>query len=516
MVHSRYAITVADGDNGLHDWERIVLRHLNVTAIEHGGSYDLTPMTEDGKTVLKKQQGASQLVAVLKDGRRVGIPESFIDPELLFEPMDYGEVKAGDAEKVIMAIFPCREDLRLALTFVRTSALDGIFDSIIDHDDVEDRKLSWFLEGTSPYYRKLSEDENVQVRRVWLDLLNEGVVTTLDNVLTLAMFLHDSGPFTRSGIPDFIIGRLRAMKLQSIDWIAMADLNKVRLTEFRGNDHMAWALVDAFMQTRDDNDFTPLLALLSMLTGPYANEEVSAEFEALLDDGDFPGLSNLFRNMVIKNDGRYGHCSWSWLLDVVRKAKDCKWNVRAFNRLVREDNGPILRKIRDIAYSLDGSITRNMEEWRRCKGFHRINSYAYKEALLTATPEALRGVRLVRQAFDDGEVDGHNDGRLVPIIVEALRGEPNVASWVVMHTVMFALEDVAIAHDEGVPFSSLVGSMNSFIDSRPGDPDDPESNDYGALCYVHWIANKRPDLAGLPYSFCKELPDYDEYVYRLL
>jgi len=58
--------------------------------------------------------------------------------------------------------------------------------------------------------------------------------------------------------------------------------------------------------------------------------------------------------------------------------------------------------------------------------------------------------------------------------------------------------------------------MNSFIDGRPGYPDNPDSEDYGALCYVHWIANKRPDLAGLPYSFCKELPDYDEYVYRLL
>ena len=516
MVHLRNIMTINDEDNSLHDWERIVLRHLNVAAIEHDGSYDLTPVTEDWKTVLKEQSGTSQLVAVLEDGRRVGIPESFIDPASLFEPLDYGEVKAGDAEKVIMAMFPCSDELRLVLTFVRTSALDGIFDSIIDNDDVQDRRLSWFLVSSSPYSRKLSEDENVQVTRVWLNLLNEGVVTTLDNVLTLAMFLHDSGPFTRSGIPDFIINRLRAMKLQSIDWIAMENISEVRLSEFKSNDHMAWALVDAFMQTRDDNDFTPLLALLSMLTGPYANEEVSAEFEDLLDDGDLPGLSNLFRNMVIKNDGRYGHCSWSWLLDVVRKAKDCKWNVRAFNRLVREDNGPILRKIRDIAYSLDGSITRSMEEWRKGKGFHRINSYAYKEALLTATPEALRGVRLVRQAFDDGEVDGHNDGRLVPIIVEALRGEPNVASWVVMHTVMFALEDVAIAHDEGVPFSSLVGSMNSFIDSRPGDSDDPEFEDYGALCYVHWIANKRPDLAGLPYSFCKELPDYDEYVYRLL
>lgn len=551
---------ISVSDEGLHDWERDTLRDLNVAGIDHDGPYDsiianrLDTNREEwpASCDFSKESGTAGLIAVMEDGSRVRIPNP--KPVVGYDDNDVRTPLCDDATAIIMAMMDGDDAFNSVLTALRPEALDGFMSWIGNDVDNRGRKPAHarlhVLDNALFYIReRFSLNDFPKPLFRWslffcIDMFNDGFRTTPSNAFMLAAFLRNSDGFDRSRIPEFIQERFRGLINQK--W-GEKGMRSRTLEDFKGNDRMAWAIVDhAMMFPRhwyskrgeytdfDTNSDGNILSRL--LTSGYADRKAISRINVMLDDRDWPGLStfvgmiDVFLNgsthLNVNVRGKSGigflHGSWNRLLALLERAKSCNWEVLPLIAGLVHDNAQVAA---DTSVNLLEAVMKYKKQYN-LKERPGYDSSVNGMLVYTVSPRSLDGARLLRtsdlSAPDSeyclmnlvyGIMDEHNGSfPLYDTMVVRRRSALNLAT---------LLEDISIAHDAGISVDDLDGALRGFMPEFVNNNHyDPEANDIGRydpqLAFIHWIANMRPDFIDKPYSFYSDLPDYHDCVEKEL
>lgn len=551
---------ISVSDDGLHDWEQDTLRDLNVVGIDHDGPYDsviagrLDTNREEwpASCDFSKESGTAGLIAVMEDGSRVRIPDP--KPVVGYDDNDVRTPLCDDATAIIMAMMNGDDAFNSVLTALRPEALDEFMSRI--GSDVDNRggepvhARLHILDNALSYIReRFSLNDFPKSLFRWslffcIDMFNDGFRTTPGNAFMLAAFLRNSDGYDRSRIPEFIRERLRGLINQ--EW-SEKGMRSRTLEDFKGNDRMAWAIVDhAMMSPRhryskrgeytdfDTNSDGNILSRL--LTSGYTDRKAISRINSMLDDSDWPGLStfvgmiDVFLNgathlnvNVREKDGiGFLHGSWNRLLALLEKAKSCNWEVLPLIAGLVHDNAQLAA---DTSVALLEAVMKYKKK-HNLKERPGYDSSVNGMLVYVVSPRSLEGARLLRTSdlsAPDSEyclmnlvygimVEHNGSFPLYDAMVVRRRSALNMAT---------LLEDISIVHDAGISVDDLDGALREFMtEFVKANYYDPESDDIGRydpqLAFIHWIANRRLDFIDKPYSFYSNLPDYHDCVEKEL
>lgn len=555
MVTKRNSL-ISVSDEGLHDWERDTLRDLNVVGIDHDGPYDsiianrLDTDREEwpASCDFSKESGTAGLIAVMEDGSRVRIPAP--KPVGGYDDNDVRKPLCDDATTIIMAMMDGDDAFNSVLTALRPEALDEFMSRIgSDMDNRGGKPVHarlHVLDNALSYIReRFSLNDFPKPLFRWslffcIDMFNDGFRTTPGNAFMLAAFLRNSDGFDRSLIPEFVQERLKGLINQK--W-SEKGMRSRTLEDFKGNDRMAWAIVDhAMMLPRhryskrgeytdfDTNSDGNILSRL--LTSGYVDREAISRINAMLDDSDWPGLStfvgmlDVFLNgathlnvNVREKDGiGFLHGSWNRLLALLDRAKSCNWEVLPLIVGLVHDNAQMAA---DTSVALLEAVMKYKKQYN-LKERPGYDSSVNGMLVYVVSPRSLDGARLLRTSDLSAPDSEYGLMNLVYGIMAEHNGSfPLYDEMVVRRrsalNLSTLLEDISIVHDAGISVADLDGALRKFMTAFvKANHYDPEADDIGRydpqLAFIHWIANRRPDFIDKPYSFYSALPDYHDCV----
>ena len=551
---------ISVSDESLHGWEKETLKGLGVVGIDHDGRYDsviaerLDPYYGEwpASCDFSKESGTAGLIAVMQDGSRVRIPDP--KPVVGYDDNDVRKPLCDDATAIIMAMMDGNDAFNSVLTALRPEALDEFMSRV--GSDVDNRggkpvhARLHVLDNALSYIReRFSLNDFPKPLFRWslffcIDMFNDGFRTTPGNAFMLAAFLRNSDGFDRSMIPKFIQKRLKGLINQK--W-SEKGMRSRTLEDFKGNDRMAWAIVDhAMMSPRhryskrgeytdfDTNSDGDMLSRL--LTSEYADRKAISRINSMLDDSDWPGLStfvgmlDVFLNGAVhpdvalrEQDGiGFLHGSWNRLLSLLERAKSCNWEVLPLIAGLVHDNAQLAA---DISVDLLEAVMKYKKQYN-LEERPGYDSSVNGMLVYVVSPRSLEGARLLRTS-DLSAPDSKyclmnlvydimaEHGVLYPLcntMVILRRGAMDLAT---------LLEDISIAYESGISVSDLDGALREFMTAFINTNNyDPGVNDVGhhdpQLAFIHWIANRRPDFIDKPYSFYSQLPDYYDCVEKEL
>lgn len=546
---------ISVSDESLHDWEQDTLRDLNVVGIDHDGPYDsviagrLDTNREEwpASCDFSKESGTAGLIAVMEDGSRVRIPDP--KPVVGYDDNDVRTPLCDDATAIIMAMMDGDDAFNSVLTALRPEALDGFMSWI--GNDVDNRggepvhARLHILDNALSYIReRFSLNDFPKPLFRWslffcIDMFNDGFRTTPGNAFMLAAFLRNSDGYDRSRIPGFIQERLSGLINQK--W-SEKGMRSRTLEDFKGNDRMAWAIVDhAMMSPRhryskrgeytdfDTNSDGDMLSRL--LTSGYADKDAIGRINSMLDDSDWPGLStfvgmlDVFLNGAVSRQGDVGflHRSWDWLLDLLKRAKSCNWEVATIIAGVIRDNG-------GLAADTSATLLEAVLKYKKQYDLKERPGYDFSVngmLVYTVSTRSLDGARLLR----DGHLDGPDDGHGLMDLVYELMDEHGRTLGDIQTTMLrrrrsalnlsTLLEDISMAHEAGASVSDIDGALRRFVpEYDQSHHSAQEHNAIGrydpSLAFVHWLAYRGLDCIGTPYAFYSERPDYHDCVEKEL
>lgn len=551
---------ISVSDERLHDWEQDTLRDLNVVGIDHDGPYDsiianrLDTDREEwpASCDFSKESGTAGLIAVMEDGSRVRIPDP--KPVVGYDDNDVRTPLCDDATAIIMAMMNGDDAFNSVLTALRPEALDEFMSRVGRDVDNRSRKsvharLNVLDSALSNIRERFSLNDFPKPLFRWslffcIDMFNDGFRTTPGNAFMLAAFLRNSDGFDRSMIPKFIQKRLKGLINQK--WREKGMRSRT-LEDFKGNDRMAWAIVDHAMMwprhryskrgeytnfdTNSDGDM-----LSRLLTSEYADRKAISRINSMLDDSDWPGLStfvgmlDVFLNGAVhpdvalrEQDGiGFLHGSWNRLLSLLERAKSCNWEVLPLIAGLVHDNAQLAA---DISVDLLEAVMKYKKQYN-LEEKPGYDSSVNGMLVYVVSPRSLEGARLLRTS-DLSAPDSKyclmnlvydimaEHGVLYPLcntMVILRRGAMDLAT---------LLEDISIAYESGISVADLDGALREFMKAFINTNNyDPGINDVGhhdpQLAFIHWITNKRPDFINMPYSFYSALPDYHDCVEKEL
>lgn len=551
---------ISVSDERLHDWEQDTLRDLNVVGIDHDGPYDsvianrLDTNREEwpASCDFSKESGTAGLIAVMEDGIRVRIP----DPKSVvgYDDNDVRTPLCDDATAIIMAMMNGDDAFNSVLTALRPEALDEFMSRI--GSDVDNRGREpvharlHMLDNALSYIReRFSLNDFPKSLFRWslffcIDMFNDGFRTTPGSAFMLAAFLRNSDGYDRSRIPEFIRERLRGLINQQ--W-SEKGMRSMVLEDFKGNDRMAWAIVDhAMMFPRhryskrgeytdfDTNSDGNILSRL--LTSGYADRKAISRINSMLDDSDYPGLStfvgmidvflngatHLNVNLREKDGIGFLHGSWNRLLALLEKAKSCNWEVLPLIAGLVHDNAQLAA---DTSVALLEAVMKYKKK-HNLKERPGYDSSVNGMLVYVVSPRSLDGARLLRTSDLSAPDSEYCLTNLVYGIMTEHNGSfPLYDAMVVRRrsalNLSTLLEDISIVHDAGISVADLDGALREFMtEFVKANHYDPEADDIGRydpqLAFIHWIANRRLDFIDKPYSFYSDLPDYHDCVEKEL
>lgn len=547
---------ISVSDESLHDWERDTLRDLNVVGIDHDGPYDsiianrLDTDREEwpASCDFSKESGTAGLIAVMEDGSRVRIPDP--KPVVGYDDNDVRKPLCDDATTIIIAMMDGNDAFNSVLTALRPEALDEFMSRI--GNDVDNRggkpvhARLHVLDNALSYIReRFSLNDFPKPLFRWslffcIDMFNDGFRTTPGNAFMLAAFLRNSDGFDRSLIPEFVQERLKGLINQK--W-SEKGMRSRTLEDFKGNDRMAWAIVDhAMMSPRhryskrgeytdfDTNSDGNILSRL--LTSGYADRKAISRINSMLDDSDYPGLStfvgmlDVFLNgathlnvNVREKDGiGFLHGSWNRLLTFLERAKSCNWEVLPLIAGLVHDNAQLAA---DTSVALLEAVMKYKKQYN-LKERPGYDSSVNGMLVYTVTPRSLDGARLLK----DGNLDEPDDGHGLMDLVYGIMAEHNGSfplydAMVVRRrsalNLSTLLEDISMAHEAGASVVDIDEALRRFVPEY--DQRHHSAQEYNAigrydpsLAFVHWLAYRGLDCIGTPYPFYSERPDYQKCV----
>lgn len=522
----------------LNNWKMDALDSVHVSSIDYDGPYD-SIVVEGADTskkdwpqscTLKHEDGTAHLIAVMDDGTRVGVTGGTGNTD---DPV------CDDPTQVILTMFKCSQALNMALSMIEPYRLDELMDNIgRSRNQYEWAPYDWvpapalldiLLKKDMQTIHKDNQDigmSDYEFLCMWIDLVNRGFLIRPKDLFTISAFLDNDLPDDRKRVPRFIVGQLRNAGFASSIWTDL-DTHSLNLTDFKGNDRMAWAFVGRMLTDRSSvRDRMDRLikygGLINRLTDSHADESVIGRINGLLDDGDYPGLEEFIGFLIRFFDGFWElPMSWDWLLDMLKRAKACNWDMMRVVVGLAGDNEDLASETND---ALMAALTAH-------SGFR---PYSCQDGMMSymVSDEALTGARLLASEdvveYDPVPSSATNYEKslyfeypmgLVGFVYDCMYGlGKEVPSSKRIVALMRMLEDIDRAHKGGVDLMDLDCSVRDFEEVLNDNKNQSMINSWEhedafhkcrtILKFVHWVANGNLRVVGFPYSFYSELPGF--------
>ena len=553
-------------------WETGTLHDLGVVSIRHDSPYDHVVSAKgdtDNPPVLTSAGGGSDgkapIVAIMDDGKRVGIPDmsSRRSPRLQDDDtvsivsamVDWGNPWM---DETLEASSPSMIDWMLRRMYIHFGIDDdrygmGGTDSRLKYLDA----LNRMLDDSHKTMVKdgIGEEDAFGVLRSWLALAEKGALLPLRSVGMLGGFMGEGFPIRLEHIPASFMKVLRSVTGEPLDtnmdmcpsgymqW-AEEGMCGTTLKDYHGREDIAWMLAAAqveesgcrqavgfekFKMRHGWKHQTSMRPLIMLASGPSADDTVLESMRRILGDDPMhwmcasQAVSEIMSGQRddLLDSGPGAHMqdipSWDWVLDLLTFGAKTSWDQRRMTEALLSAHAVLAVETENTVGDLlslcryrKGEIT-DRTDYHDRKGRMRSTGMNAPLRMGFRTRRALRGARLLLDAarrMTDGE------RRQAPTpIMEALQyyaymddksienGRPGMGAGN-DYTRMILLEEAAYAADQGISMERFDRLLGTWWSIASNGGASSKKPVTATLAAIHWIMHN--GFIDLPESFLIE------------
>lgn len=553
-------------------WETSTLHDLGVASIRHNAPYDYVVSVKgdtDNPPVLTsaggESNGKAQIVAVMDDGKRVGIPDmssrrspSLQDDDtisIVSTMVDWGNPWM---DETLEASSPSMIDWMLRRMYIHLGIDDdrygmGGTDSRLKYLNVLNRMLK---ESHKAMIKDgMGENDALNVLRSWLALAEEGALLPVRSVRMLGGFMGEGFPIRLEHIPASFMKALRSVTGEPLDtnmdmcptgymqW-AEEGMCGTTLKDYHGREDIAWMLADAqveesgcgqavgfekFKKRHGWQHQTSMRPLIMLASSPSADNTVLEGMRRILGDDPMhwmcasQAVSEIMSGQRddLLGSGPGAHMqdipSWDWVLDLLTVGAKTSWDQRRMTEALFSAHAALAVETENTVGDLLSLRRYRKGEITKCTDYHdrkgRTRNAGMNAPLRMGfrTRRALRGARLLLDAARR-MTDGEHHQAPTPIM-EALQyytymddkgtesGNPRMGTGN-DYTKMILLEEAAYAADQGISMERFNKLLETWWNIARNDRTSSKKPVTATLAAIHWIMHN--GLIDLPESFLIE------------
>ena len=553
-------------------WETSTLHDLGVASIRHNVPYDHVVSVKgdtDNPPVLASAGGGSdgkaRIVAVMDDGRKVGIPDVSRRRSQRLQDDDTVSIVSAMVDwgnpwmdETLEASSPSMIDWMLR----RMSNHAGIDDDRYDMGGTDSRlkyldALNRMLKESHKAMIKdgMSGEDALGVLRSWLALAGEGALLPVRSVGMLGWFMGEGFPIRLERIPVSFMKVLRSVTGEPLDtnmdmcptgymqW-AEEGMCGTTLKDYHGREDIAWMLAAAqaeesgcrqavvfegFKRRHGWKHQTSMRPLIMLASSPFADDNVLESMRRMLGDDPMQwmrasqAVSEIMSGQRddLLGSGPGAHMqdipSWDWVFELLKVGEKTSWDQRRMTEAlfsahaalaVETDN--TVRDLLSLRRYRKGGIT-DYTDYHDRKGRMRSAGMNAPLRMGFRTRRALRGARLLLDAAR--RMTGGEHRQAPTPIMEALQyyaymddkgtesGNPRMGTGN-DYTKMILLEEAAYAADQGISMERFNKLLGTWWSIASNGGTSSKKPVTATLAAIHWIMHN--GLINLPESFLIE------------
>lgn len=553
-------------------WETSTLHDLGVVSIGHDSTYDHVLAAKgdaDNPPMLASAGGGSdgkaRIVAVMDDGRRVGIPDGSRRRSPRLQDDDTVSIVSAMVDwgnswmdETLEASSPSMIDWMLR----RMSNHAGIDDDRYDMGGTDSRlkyldALNRMLKESHKAMIKdgMGEEDAHGVLRSWLALAEKGALLPIRSVRMLGGFMGEGFPIRLDHIPASLMKALRSVTGEPLDtnmdmcptgymqW-AEEGMCGTTLKDYHGREDIAWMLAAAqveesgcrqavgfekFKRRHGWQQQTSMRPLIMLASGPFADDNILDDMRRILGDDPMQWMCASQAVSEIMSgqredplgSGPGAHMqdipSWDWVLDLLTVGAKTSWDQQRMTEALLSTHAALAVKTENTVRDLlslrryrKGEIT-DYTDYHDRKG--RMRSVGMNAPLRMGfrTRRALRGARLL---LDAEQHWGAGTCMLLGSIMEALNYYEYMDSKSIEnskpgmgtgndYTKMILLEEAAYAADQGISMERFDKLLGTWWNIARNDSTSSRPVT-ATLAAIYWIMHN--GFINLPESFLVEDP----------
>lgn len=552
-------------------WETSALHDLGVVSIVHDSPYDHVVSAKgdtDNPPVLASAGGGpdekARIVAVMDDGRRVGIPDwsrrrspSLQDDDtvsIVSAMVDWGNPWM---DETLEASSPSMIDWMLR----RMSNHAGIDDDRYDMGGTDSRLK--YLDALNRMLKEshkamigdgMGENDALNVLRSWLALAGEGALLPMRSVGMLGWFMGEGFPIRLERIPVSFMKVLRSVTGEPLDtnmdmcptgymqW-AEEGMCGTTLKDYHGREDIAWMLASAqveesgcrqavvfegFKRRHGWRHQTSMRPLIMLASSPFADDNVLESMRRILGDDPMQWMrasQAVSEIMSGQRDDLLGSSpgahmqdipSWDWVFELLKVGEKTSWDQRRMTEVLFSAHAALAVETDNTVRDLLSLRRYRKGEITDCTDYHdrkgRMRSAGMNTPLRMGfrTRKALHGARLL---LDAERHSGSEASKSPDPIMEALNYYEYMDSKSIEnskpgmgagndYTKMILLEEAAYAADQGISMERFNKLLGTWWNIASNGGTSSKKPVTATLAAIHWIMHN--GLINLPESFLIE------------
>lgn len=553
-------------------WETSTLHDLGVVSIRHNVPYDhvvsVKGDTDNPPMITPADSGADErarLVAVMDDGRKVGIPDMSCRRSPRLQDDDTVSIVSAMVDwgnpwmdETFEASSPSMIDWMLR----RMSNHAGIDDDRYDMGGTDSRLK--YLDALNRMLKDshkamigdgMGEEDAFGVLRSWLALAGEGALLPVRSVGMLGWFMGEGFPIRLERIPASFMNVLRSVTGEPLDtnmdmcptgymqW-AEEGMCGTTLKDYHGREDIAWMLAAAqveesgcrqavgfegFKRRHGWRHQTSMRPLIMLASGPFADDNILDDMRRILGDDPMQWMRASQAVSEIMSgqredplgSGPGAHMqdipSWDWVLDFLTVGAKTSWDQRRMTEALFSTHAALAVETDNTVRDLLSLRRYRKGEITDCTDYHdrkgRMRSAGMDAPLRMGfhTRRALRGARLLLDAAR--RMTGGEHRQAPTPIMEALQyyaymddkgtesGNPRMGTGN-DYTKMILLEEAAYAADQGISMERFNKLLGTWWSIASNCGTSSKKPVTATLAAIHWIMHN--GLINLPESFLIE------------
>lgn len=553
-------------------WETSTLHDLGVASVRHNVPYDHVVSVKgdtDNPPVLASAGGGSdgkaRIVAVMDDGRKVGIPDVSRRRSQRLQDDDTVSIVSAMVDwgnpwmdETLEASSPSMIDWMLR----RMSNHAGIDDDRYDMGGTDSRlkyldALNRMLKESHKAMIKdgMSGEDALGVLRSWLALAGEGALLPVRSVGMLGWFMGEGFPIRLERIPVSFMKVLRSVTGEPLDtnmdmcptgymqW-AEEGMCGTTLKDYHGREDIAWMLAAAqveesgcrqavgfekFKRRHGWRHQTSMRPLIMLASGPFADDNILDDMRRILGDDPMQwmrasqAVSEIMSGQRddLLGSGPGAHMqdipSWDWVFELLKVGEKTSWDQRRMTEALFSTHAALavetdntVRDLLSLRRYRKGGIT-DYTDYHDRKGRMRSAGMNAPLRMGFRTRRALRGARLLLDAAR--RMTGGEHRQAPTPIMEALQyyaymddkgtesGNPRMGTGN-DYTKMILLEEAAYAADQGISMERFNKLLGTWWSIASNGGTSSKKPVTATLAAIHWIMHN--GLINLPESFLIE------------
>lgn len=509
--------------------------------------------------------GKARIVAVMDDGKRVGIPDMSCRRSPRLQDDDTVSIVSAMVDwgnpwmdETLEASSPSMIDWMLR----RMSNHAGIDDDRYDMGGTDSRlkyldALNRMLKDSHKAMIKdgMSGEDALGVLRSWLALAGEGALLPVRSVGMLGWFMGEGFPIRLERIPVSFMKVLRSVTGEPLDtnmdmcptgymqW-AEEGMCGTTLKDYHGREDIAWMLAAAqaeesgcrqavgfekFKRRHGWRHQTSMRPLIMLASGPFADDNVLDDMRRILGDDPMQWMRASQAVSEIMSgqredplgSGPGAHMqdipSWDWVFELLKVGEKTSWDQRRMTEALFSTHAALavetdntVRDLLSLRRYRKGEIT-DYTDYHDRKGRMRNAGMNAPLRMGFRTRRALRGARLLLDAAR--RMTGGEHRQAPTPIMEALQyyaymddkgtesGNPRMGTGN-DYTKMILLEEAAYAVDQGISMERFNKLLGTWWSIASNGGTSSKKPVTATLAAIHWIMHN--GLINLPESFLIE------------